>query len=436
MRLIRLLKNDLARESAQWVEQGLITRQQAEAICAVYGADYSVASQAARGYRVLVVLGYGFIGLALITLLSANWDTLPRALRMGGLLCLTVAVNGAALWLFQRGRDRAAERLFGLGTLVYGASIILIAQIYHLGEHMPDGVFWWALGGLPAALLLRSPGLALLVLCLAAIWSFIELQLGYYPMTFALFLVSAGYVLWAGRRSVLLFLALVGSLGFWLEASLSAHWADGPTGLAWHAEQLPVGVAYFALAYAVSHGLNAQPGSTARDYATVLSLWILRFALFTLFVLSYHGPWRSLIRADWAHQGSMWAVVAVLAVAALLVGQRVGKAVPVAVAVGSAMAVFAAVANLAEPEHALAFQVLSNLVIVAFAVWLVVAGVRDGESQAFFLGVAAIVLLALLRYIDLIGDYVGTAALFIVMACVLLGAARYWRTRQRLGDDT
>ena len=247
MRLIRLFKNDLARESAQWVEQGLITRQQAEAICEVYGADYSAASQAARGYRVLVVLGYGFIGLALITLLSANWDTLPRVLRMGGLLCLTVAVNGAALWLFQRGRDRAAERLFGLGTLVYGASIILIAQIYHLGEHMPDGVFWWALGGLPAAVLLCSPGLALLVLCLAVVWSFIELQLGYYPMAFALFLVSAGYVLWAGRRSVLLFLAVVGSLGFWLEASLSAHWADGPTGLAWHAEQLPVGVAYFAL---------------------------------------------------------------------------------------------------------------------------------------------------------------------------------------------
>ena len=33
--------------------------------------------------------------------------------------------------------------LFFLGNLFYGASIILVAQIYHLGEHMPDGVFWW-----------------------------------------------------------------------------------------------------------------------------------------------------------------------------------------------------------------------------------------------------------------------------------------------------
>ena len=39
-----------------------------------------------------------------------------------------------------------ATGLFFLGNIFYGASIILIAQIYHLGEYMPDGVFWWDTG--------------------------------------------------------------------------------------------------------------------------------------------------------------------------------------------------------------------------------------------------------------------------------------------------
>lgn len=435
MRLIRLLKNDLARESATWVEQGLISREQAVSICEVYGADYDQANRMAGGYRVLVVLGYVFIGLALITLLSANWDNLPRGLRMAGLLVTTVAVNGYAVLLYHRGRDRAAERLFLLGGLLYGASIILIAQIYHLGEHMPDGVFWWALGSAPAAVLLRSPLLGLLTLTLALIWFFIELQLGYFAWLFAGFVLLGVYILWVGRRSVLLFLLVVGSIGLWLEAALSVYWADATSRLSLHAEQLPVGVAYFILAYAVSHWLDKHSSSTARDYAALLSLWTLRFALICLFILSYHEPWREAIESDWDNALSMWAVVGVLSLVAVAIASRVGRALSVAAVALACGVVFALVAGFDDTGYAVYLQVVANLVLVGLGIALVAHGVERGESQAFFLGIASILLLALLRYIDLIGDYVGTAVLFIVIAAVLLGAARYWRSRRSVGEE-
>ena len=76
------------------------------------------------------------------------------------------------------------------------------------------------------------------------------------------------------------------------------------------------------------------------------------------------------------------------------------------------------------------FQVLDNVALVGTGIWLIVRGTAAGVSHYFFLGVATILLTAFLRYVDLIGDYIGGAVLFMAFAALLLGAARYWKRRQ------
>ena len=187
MRLIRLLKRDLATEVATWVEREIISVDQARSICRLYEVDYDAIRSRSTGYRVLVVLGFLFIGLALITVIGANWDEIPRAARMAGLLALTAGTHALALHHHRLGRASLATGLFVLGNLFYGASIILVAQIYHLGEHMPDGVFWWALGSLPFAVLLCSPWLTLMSGLLALIWLYLEYTTGFLSATFVTF---------------------------------------------------------------------------------------------------------------------------------------------------------------------------------------------------------------------------------------------------------
>ncbi len=48
---------------------------------------------------------------------------------------------------------------------------------------------------------------------------------------------------------------------------------------------------------------------------------------------------------------------------------------------------------------------------------------------------SAILLTAFMRYVDLIGDYVGGALLFAVFAALLLGAAKYWKSYQSKGES-
>lgn len=433
MRLLRLFKRDLARETATWVERGLISQDQARSICAQYDIDYDDASEQAGGYRLLVSLGYLFIGLAVITLLGANWEDIPRGLRMAGLLTITVATHGLGLRAYVAARQSSAAQLFLLGNLFYGASIVLIAQIYHLGEHMPDGVFWWALGSLPFALLLRHAGLALFSVLLALLWFFLEFGMGFYPTLFPIFIAGGLYVLVRGEYSPLLFLAVLASIGLWVEATLSLAWSGGLYRMDWHAEHLVVSVALFILAYAFSHWLARRHSGKAKDYGLLLSLWSLRFALLVMFVLSFSDPWEELITANWDYLASMWPATLGLMGLALYLSWLSGRWLTLAPIVLLSLVTIAVVVLVEDEVYAVYLQVLFNVALISAGIRLILLGVNRGMSHYFFLGIAVVLLTAFLRYIDLVGDYIGGAALFLVMAMLLLGAARYWKGQQQGG---
>lgn len=426
MRLIRLLKNDLAREAREWVDEGVISREQAERICSRYGADFTQAVSRSLGYQVLTGLGYLFIGLALITLIGANWDEIPRGLRMGSLIALTMATHGLGLWRYLRGEPGSATGLFLLGNLFFGASIVLIAQIYHLGEHMPDGVFWWALGCLPFAVLLKNPWLALQATVLALVWFWMETNLGFYPMLFPLFILASLWVLWRGRQSVLLLLLTAAGIGLWLQYSLAAWWR-GSGHFDFRAENLALGVASLILVYVFGRWLDRRPEPAARDYGAVLSLWSLRIGLVLMLVLSFARPWRGLIGAEWQYLVPMWLLVGLFAAASLLLARRGGNLKSTAGLFAFLLCSLLAATLVENKDHAVYFQLAYNFALIAAGIWLILRGIHGGVSQYFFLGVLAILLTALMRYIDLIGDYIGAALLFALFSAVLLGAARYWR---------
>ena len=61
--------------------------------------------------------------------------------------------------------------------------------------------------------------------------------------------------------------------------------------------------------------------------------------------------------------------------------------------------------------------------------WRVLTGIRRGTTHHFYLGILTIMTTALLRYIDLVGEYIGAACLFAFFAVILLATARYWKGR-------
>ncbi len=433
MRLIRLLKNDLARETDDWVAQGIIDQGQAEQICAHYGVDFHQVRNRSLGYNVLVTLAYLFVGLAVITLLGANWENIPRGLRMGGLVILTVVVQAFGLRKYLRGDPDGAATVFFLGNLLFGAAIILIAQIYHLGEHMPDGVFWWALGSLPFALLTLHPWLTLQAMVLALIWFLIESGMGFYPALFPLFVAASAYALLRGPANVLLLLACVAGIALYFEYTLAELWRE-QRHYRFQAEHVGASLALFILLQAFSDWLAQRPALLARDYAAILKLWSLRFALLFLLVMSFASPWEALLEAPWNHLMSLSLIVAALLAGALGLAVLSGRFVPLIYWLVLFLGTLTALILSADKNHAVFFQVLANIVAVTTGIYLLWRGLTAGISHYFFLGVATLLLVAMLRYMDLIGDYIGGTLLFLLFAALLLAAAKFWQRQQQTED--
>jgi uncharacterized membrane protein len=427
MRLIRLLKNDLAKEATDWVDKGLISSKQAELICARYGIDYNKQSKRSLGYFVLITLGYLFIGLALITLLSANWDDIPRSIRMIVLILVTLSVNIFALNKFRNGKKTAAVGYFFLGGLFYGASIMLIAQIYHIGEHYPDGIFWWAMGVLPIALLLESTLIMLLAIVLGFTWFFVESSLHYYPALFPVFLAASAWHIIRVKQSNILFLVFVAGLGFWAEYFLSWSLGDFQR-FSFGVENISLVIGMFVLFHGSSRLLISKKEGKLIDYGTLLNVWTLRFAIISLLIFSFREPWLELIKAEWEQPAlSVTLAICMTSLAIWLVYSADKKIFSTAAL--SALYIISIISVMVISDESVGpiFQFADNIVLVVLGIWLIVLGIQNAISHYFFLGVFVILVTGLLRYIDLLGDYIGATILFAVCAAILLASAKFWK---------
>ncbi len=166
----------LRRELPRWREKGWIAAEHEPAILADAAAQ---AGGARRAPLAFAILGVILFGAGVITFFAANWAEMPKLAKLVVLFGGLWAAYGAAGWLLTR--DERGERQFGqalllLGLILFGANIMLIAQIYHIDSHYPNGVLLWAVGGLALAYLVPASAqpAAVASLVLATLWSGLE----------------------------------------------------------------------------------------------------------------------------------------------------------------------------------------------------------------------------------------------------------------------
>ena len=88
-----------------------------------------------------------------ILFFAYNWAAIPKFLKLALVFAALVTSHGAALWVTRRNpaNHSLVEGLHILGTMMFGAGIWLIAQIYHIDEHYPNAFLVWGLGALGLA---------------------------------------------------------------------------------------------------------------------------------------------------------------------------------------------------------------------------------------------------------------------------------------------
>ena len=124
----------------------------------------------------LAVLAAVLMALAVLSFVAANWQDMPKLVRLLTLGSALAASYAGANALFERGLDGFAHAAVLLGVAIFGASIMLIAQMYHMEGNPPDAVWLWSMGGLAAGILLRSNPALGLAIVLITYWSYMGLE--------------------------------------------------------------------------------------------------------------------------------------------------------------------------------------------------------------------------------------------------------------------
>ncbi|MBB5701623.1 putative membrane protein [Ochrobactrum daejeonense] len=140
----------------RWRRDGLIDAETASKL----NADLEKRASAFSLGSVLATLGGLLLGAAVIMLVAANWQEMPRLVRIGLIFVLIWASYLGGAWRQARGDTVFPAALYVVGAASFGAGLALVGQMYHLSGDVHSAAIYWSLGVLASAFLVRAPVLA------------------------------------------------------------------------------------------------------------------------------------------------------------------------------------------------------------------------------------------------------------------------------------
>lgn len=163
----------LRQEARQWQAEGLIDVQVYKKLAQRYQFEELDETDQNRFVTVLLGLGSVLLGLAVVTLVAANWQGWSRSRQIITLISALIGTNTAGFYLWQS-RQQSWQTFLGkglllLGALLLGANLALMSQMFHLSGAVYQLYLLWGVGVLVMASGLRLTFLGILAMILVAI---------------------------------------------------------------------------------------------------------------------------------------------------------------------------------------------------------------------------------------------------------------------------
>lgn len=411
-------RRQLRQEAEQWRTEGLIDDAAYEQLCDRY--QFNQLETAARNRFVIILLGLGsvLLGLGIITFVAANWQALSRELKVTLLLSAFAGVNTAGFYLWRHPKEtwqhRLGQGLLLLGTLVLGANMALMSQMFHQSAPIYQLYLVWGLGVLAMAYSLRLTFLgmlAALLIGLGYLWylwrapefiptgefSWHQAMVQHMPVLAGLMFLPLAY--WCRSRWIFRVGAI--AIVFSLEANLIRQGVGSSGWIAAIACALPA-----AFLWAYSDSLwNLPP--TAKSFDSAARTLAITFLSLLFYFLSFRGLWNSssVPQAENASQLplSLPIDLAILGGWTLWEWLRLLRRIDLTTGlVASAIAISAIVPywHLSISSNPALPVIIFNLLLFFLSVGLIRKGLAQGQRRLFWGGMVLITLQIFTRMLE------------------------------------
>jgi len=157
----------LEQDVERWTGLGLVDRQTGQALL----ADARANERRALSFgSVLMIMAALLFSAAILLLVAANWEAMPRLARVGMLFFVIAAGYVGGALLKNSGHGAVAEGVWLVAATAFGGAIALIGQMYHLSGDEEAALLTWCAGTAVAAAALRSGPLTVGAVAIASAW--------------------------------------------------------------------------------------------------------------------------------------------------------------------------------------------------------------------------------------------------------------------------
>ena len=261
--------------------EGLITTEQANAISQRYRLDSLATESTHTLLMVIYIIGVCLVGIGIISFVAAHWNAIAPEIKVSLIVTAMFAshIAGFYLWKVSAKSPKLGHALTILGTLIFGANIGLIAQIFHIKENIYNGFAAWAIGAAIMGYALQSTPNLFIAIVTSFIWFCGTCGWRSEPALWYPFAAAAVFIPFAClRRSAFAFITTLLAVGISLTVSLTTA-SEEFYGII--TATLIIGLAYFS-AGSILSGISklksfAVPAMILACISTSFALYLCSF---------------------------------------------------------------------------------------------------------------------------------------------------------------
>lgn len=110
-----------------------------------------------RTIRIILTIGAILVGAGIFSFIAANWTGMTKTSKISTIFISMIVSYGAG-WYFKEKLKllKTGETLILLGSIIYGAGIFLIGQMFNIRSNWPDAFLLWMIGTIAMAFAVES----------------------------------------------------------------------------------------------------------------------------------------------------------------------------------------------------------------------------------------------------------------------------------------